>query len=167
MRWKLYLDWVLSHFAKKEIKKDVRYLLWMTLYQAFFMHKAAYHVVDEAVEYVKRTKGQATANFVNAVLRRSLRERDDLALPATLSRASPSSTASPSGSSRRWREQIRVEETAALLDRLNKSPEFSLRVDTGIITKEEATRRISRSASKGATEDTWRRRSGSTGSAPS
>ena len=144
VRWKLYLDWVLSHFVRKEIKKDVRYLLWMTLYQLFFMHKAAYHVVDEVVEHVKRTKGQSTASFVNAVLRRSLRERDDLKLPSDpLSRLSIEHSF-PLWLVKRWLERFGVEETTALLDRLNKSPEFSLRVDTGLITKAEATRRLSK-----------------------
>ena len=63
VRWKLYLDWVLSHFVKEGLKKDVRHLLWMSLYQVFFMKKAAYHVVNEAVDHAKKEKGQARGEF--------------------------------------------------------------------------------------------------------
>ena len=81
VRWKLYLDWVLSHLVKEGMKKEVRHLLWMSLYQAFFMKKAVYHVVNEAVDYAKEERGQRTASFVNAVLRRAIRERYELRMP--------------------------------------------------------------------------------------
>lgn len=35
VRWKLYLDWVLSHFVKEGAKKDLRHLLRMSLYGLF------------------------------------------------------------------------------------------------------------------------------------
>ena len=44
------------------------------MYQIAFMKKADYHVVNETVEYVKKEKGKAQANFVNAILRRFIRE---------------------------------------------------------------------------------------------
>ena len=89
VRWKLYLDWVLSHLRKEGVKKDVRHLLWMSLYQVFFMKKAVYHVVNETVDYAKKRKGQGMANFVNAVLRRAIRERDALPPPCRRSRLAP------------------------------------------------------------------------------
>ena len=102
VRWKLYLDWVLSHLVKEGIKKEVRHLLWMSLYQAFFMKKAVYHVVNEAVDYAKKERGQRTASFVNAVLRRAIRERNELRMPDDpVSRLSISHSF-PSWLVRRW-----------------------------------------------------------------
>jgi 16S rRNA (cytosine967-C5)-methyltransferase len=142
IRRRLYLDWVLSHFVKKELKKDLHYLLWMTLYQVFFMHKAAYHVVGEAVEYAKASKGQGTANFVNAVLRRSIRERESLSLPADpVSRLSIEHSF-PLWLARRWYKRFGLKDLTSLLEILNRSPEFGLRVDTRWITVAAAKQRL-------------------------
>lgn len=130
VRRRLYLDWVISHFVKRNLKEDLRYLLWMTLYQVFFMHKAVYHVVDEAVEYAKGSKGRDAANFVNAVLRRSIRERESLQLPSDpVSRLSIEHSF-PVWLVKRWYERFGTGDTALLLEILNRSPEFGLRVDT-------------------------------------
>ena len=59
----------------------MRYILWVALYQTFFMKKGAHHVVNETVEYVKKEKGASVANFVNAVLRKALNEGRLLPLP--------------------------------------------------------------------------------------
>ena len=120
----------------------MRHLLWMTIYQAFFMRKAVYHVVDEAVEYAKMARGQGTANFVNAVLRRSIRERESLALPADpVSRLSVEYSF-PLWLVKRWRDRFGPKDVAALLGFLNRTPEFGLRVDTGRITKAAVKQRL-------------------------
>lgn len=141
-RWQLYLDWVLSHFVKKELKKELRFLFWMTLYQVFFMHKAFYHVVDEVVESVKAEKGQGTANFFNAVLRRSIRERDSLALPDDPASHLSVEYSFPLWLVKRWMARLGRKDTASLLNTLNQSPEFGLRVDTGRITTAQAKQRL-------------------------
>jgi hypothetical protein len=76
IRWRGHLELVLSRYARKPVERDVRYLLWMTLYQVGFMKKAHYHVVKEAVEYARNEKGKFVAGFVNAVLRRSVSDRE-------------------------------------------------------------------------------------------
>lgn len=129
VRWKLYLDWVLSHFIKEGVKKDIRYLLWMSLYQAFFMHKASHYVVNETVDHVKKEKGQKTANFVNAVLRSSLRERDSLVLPSDPVSRLSIEYSFPPWLIKRWRRRFEDAELRQLLALLNSSPEFALRVD--------------------------------------
>ena len=142
IRWKLSLDWLLSHFVREGLKKDVRLLLWMSLYQIFFMKKAAYHVVGEAVDYAKREKGQGVANFVNAVLRRSIRERDLLPLPSDpLVRLSVEHSF-PVWLVRRWCARFGEEGVAALLRVLNTTPEFTLRVNAGKAAREEVVRRL-------------------------
>ena len=137
IRKKLYLDWVLSHFVKRSIDRDVRFLLWMTLYQVFFMRKAAYHVADEAVDYAKREKGRHVANFVNAVLRRSIRERADLALPVDPVTRLSVEQSFPPWLVRRWLERFGPERAHELFGLLNRTPEFCLRIDPHRISREE------------------------------
>ena len=142
IRWKLSLDWLLSHFVKEGLKKDVRYLLWMSLYQIFFMKKAAFHVVGETVEYAKKEKGQRVANFVNAVLRRSIREKDRLPLPSDPLVRLSIEHSFPPWLVRRWYGRFGEEGLTALLRVLNRTPEFTLRVDSGRTSREEVMRRL-------------------------
>ncbi len=142
IRWSLYLDWVLSHFVKHPIKRDVRHLLWMSLYQVLFMKKAFYHVVNEAVEHAKKEKGQGVANFVNAVLRRAIAETARLPYPADpLSRLSVEFSF-PEWLIKRWYARFGEEETKNLLSVLNRTPEFALRVNLARITREEVMERL-------------------------
>ena len=129
IRWKGYLDWVLSHYVQKPLKKDVRYLLWTALYQAFFMKKGAYHVVNETVEYVKTEKGVALANFANAVLRKAVSEGRRLPLPDHPDERLSLEYSFPAWLVHRWLERFGEQETEALLSTLNTTPEFTLRVD--------------------------------------
>ena len=78
VRWKGYFEWLISRYAQKKVKNDVKYLLWVGLYQVSFMKKADYHVVNETVEFAKHVHGVSVANFVNALLRRFVREQDSL-----------------------------------------------------------------------------------------
>ena len=135
-RWKGYLDWVLSHYAQRPLKKNVRYLLWVALYQTFFMRKGAHHVVNETVEYVKKEKGVAVANFVNAVLRKALKEGRHLPLPDDPVQRLALYYSFPEWLVRRWLKRLGEQETEALLSVLNTTPEFSLRVDLSKITQE-------------------------------
>jgi 16S rRNA (cytosine967-C5)-methyltransferase len=142
VRWKLYFDWVLSHLVKEGLKKDVRHLLWMSLYQVFFMRKGVYHVVNEAVDYAKKERGQRTANFVNAVLRRAIREKDELPMPRDpVSRLSVCHSF-PLWLVHRWCARFGGKGVEDLLGLLNKSPEFALRIDARKITREEAIKRL-------------------------
>ena len=127
MRWKGYLDWVLSHYAQKPIKRDVRYLLWVALYQSLFMKKGAYHVVNETVEYVKKEKGAAVANFVNAVLRKAVSEGPSLPLPRPFEKRLSVRYSFPEWLVRRWSARLGHDETEELLSTLNRTPEFTFR----------------------------------------
>ncbi|MBP8699862.1 MAG: hypothetical protein KBH82_12615, partial [Syntrophorhabdaceae bacterium] len=57
IRWKGFLDHIVSKLIKRGIKDDIRYVLWVSLYQISFMKKASYHVVNETVEYTKQEFG--------------------------------------------------------------------------------------------------------------
>jgi 16S rRNA (cytosine967-C5)-methyltransferase len=138
VRWKGYLDWVLSSYAKHEIKKDLRYLLWAGLYQLAFMKKADYHVVNEIVDYVKKEKGKAPANFVNAILRRFLREKGE----KTGTPEGALERSFPEWLVKRWQTRFGKADTAKLLSSLNETPQFTVRVNLDKISLSDATSRL-------------------------
>jgi 16S rRNA (cytosine967-C5)-methyltransferase len=124
------------------VSREIRYLLWMSLYQAFFMQKGVHHVVNETVEYVKREKGQGMANFVNAVIRRSIRERETLTLPSDPLRRMSIEYSFPHWLVRRWHLRFGANSLKDLLMLLNRSPEFALRVNLRKTTREKVAERL-------------------------
>jgi 16S rRNA (cytosine967-C5)-methyltransferase len=142
VRWRLYLDWILSHFTKETMKKDVRYLLLTSLYQIFFMKKARYHVVNEAVEYAKKDKGQGVANFVNAVLRRAIDEKDRLKLPSDPVSRLSIEYSFPRWLVQRWYSRFGDQGVRELLAAFNKAPVFAIRIDLRQITRDDVIRRL-------------------------
>jgi len=78
-RWRRALDWVVRRCADgRPDRTAVPYLL-VGLYQILIMdHVAPYAAVNETVAGARAAGGKATAGFVNAMLRRALREADAL-----------------------------------------------------------------------------------------
>jgi 16S rRNA (cytosine967-C5)-methyltransferase len=148
VRHKGYFDWVLSHLADRDVKKEVRYLLWTSLFQITHMKKAHYHVVMEAVEYAKHHLNAKTGNFVNAILRRFIREQDRLPLPQDQKKALSITRSFPSWLVNRWLLRFGAVETDRLLALLNEPPEFTIRIDPSKVSKEEV---IARLESQGVT----------------
>jgi 16S rRNA (cytosine967-C5)-methyltransferase len=151
IRWKGYLDWVLSQYIRKSMKRDVKYLLWITLYQLVFMRKAYYHVINEAVEFAKQESGPQVGNFVNAVLRQFLQAQGTAAGPG-----SPRPGEESEGSARslaeihsfpewlvvRWLDRFGKDSTVRLMELLNQPPEFALRLDLRKCSQETAMNRL-------------------------
>ena len=137
VRQKGYLDWVLTKLIDRDVKGDVRQILHMSLYQIAFMKKAHYHVVMEAVEFVKQQKGVRIANFVNAVLRRFIREREGLVYPeGTVQRLSISHSF-PEWLVRRWNRRFGPGDTEKLLALFNDPPQFTIRINPEKISRED------------------------------
>ena len=107
-------------------------------------------MVNETVEYVRKEKGVAVANFVNAVLRRALKEGRHLPLPQLPDKRLALCYSFPEWLVRRWLNRLDEQETEALLSLLNKTPEFSLRVDQSKIGLDVAIEKIRQ---KGITAD--------------
>lgn len=123
-----YLDWVLSHFLRKPVRTDIHHLLRIGLYQILFMKKGHHHVVNETVEFVKRTNSQSLASFVNAVLRQCIREHEGLVPPNDPVKRLAVLLSFPEWLVRRWLARF-GDDTEALLAACNKCPAFSLFVD--------------------------------------
>jgi 16S rRNA (cytosine967-C5)-methyltransferase len=80
LRWQLWLDKIVEHFAKRSVESldlPVRIALRLGLYQLRFLSRIpASAAVNESVNLVRSAKLSSAAAFVNAVLRRAIREAD-------------------------------------------------------------------------------------------
>jgi 16S rRNA (cytosine967-C5)-methyltransferase len=136
LRWQNRLDWVLNgfshgNFAKSEI--NVKNALRVALYQILFLdripHAAA---VNEAVEFVKRIRGEKPAGLVNAVLRNILRNLDGIRYPDPAEDRIQYLAvyySHPHWMVRRWVERFGHEETEKLLIANNERPGLTLRIN--------------------------------------
>lgn len=80
LRWQLLLDRIVEHFSKRSVESldlPVRIALRLALYQLRFLSRIpASAAVNESVNLVRGAKLSSAAAFVNAVLRRAIREAD-------------------------------------------------------------------------------------------
>ncbi|MCS7281400.1 MAG: methyltransferase domain-containing protein [Desulfobacterota bacterium] len=132
VRWRLYLEWLISLYVKKRTKKQLEILLKIALYQLEFMRKPFYHVINETVSFAKSKWGDEIGNFVNAVLRNHMRTKDSLNPPNLSIKYS-----FPGWLVARWEKRFK-EETATLLFCLNRPLRFGLRINTKLISQKEA-----------------------------
>lgn len=79
------LDWVLSHYAVRplqELSPEILDILRLGAYQLLYTKKIpAYAATNESVELAKKYTGPGIARFVNALLRRVIKEKDKLPWP--------------------------------------------------------------------------------------
>jgi len=143
LRWQMKLDWVLNgffhgNFTKAEV--TVKNSLRAALYQIMFLDKVPHHAaVNEAVEFVKRIRGEKAGNLVNAVLRNIIRNIDGIHYPdVTIDAAQYLAVmySHPVWVVRRWMNRFGFAETEKLLHANNERPNLSLRINTSKTTVE-------------------------------
>ncbi|MCX6993776.1 MAG: 16S rRNA (cytosine(967)-C(5))-methyltransferase RsmB [Kiritimatiellaeota bacterium] len=79
VRWKRLLDWVVARYVRRSPNPSQQAFLLVGLYQLLKMTEvASFAAVHETVEAAKAALGARQADFVNAILRRTLREKDIL-----------------------------------------------------------------------------------------
>lgn len=136
VRWKTRLDYILEHFCKNRFAMqdpNIRNAMRVALYQILFLTKIPHAAaVNEAVEFVKRIRGQKSANLVNAVLRNIIRNLNKLPTPD--SESDPVQYLSimyahPSWIVKRWVERYGVYETEQLLSANNERPVIAVRAN--------------------------------------
>jgi len=136
LRWQNKLDWVLNgfshgNFAKSEInlKNTLRVALYQILFLERIPHAAA---VNEAVEFVKRIRGERPAGMVNAVLRNVIRNIDGIRYPDPAEDQVQYLAvvySHPHWMIRRWLKRFGFDETQKLLAANNERPGLSLRIN--------------------------------------
>lgn len=136
MRWRMKLDWVLNgffhgNFVKAEV--TIKNALRVALYQILFLQKVPHHAaVDEAVEFVKRIRGDKAGGLVNAVLRNIIRNLDGIRYPPL--EEDPIQYLAviyshPHWIVKRWVDRYGFIETEKFLGANNERPELSLRIN--------------------------------------
>ncbi|HLP17011.1 MAG TPA: 16S rRNA (cytosine(967)-C(5))-methyltransferase RsmB [Bacteroidota bacterium] len=143
LRWQMKLDWVLNgffhgNFSKAEV--TVRNGLRTALYQIMFLDKIPHHAaVNEAVEFIKRIRGEKAGNLVNAVLRTILRNLDGIHYPDINNGAAQYLSvmySHPLWMVRNWMNRYGYAETEKLLAANNAKPQLTLRINTAKTTIE-------------------------------
>lgn len=137
LRWQSKLDWVLNgffhgNFSKAEV--NVRNTLRAALYQILFLDKVPDHAaVNEAVEFMKRVRGEKAGGLVNGVLRNIIRNKEGIHYPDVQNDAAlylSTMYSYPLWMVRRWMNRFGFYETEKLLEAQNQKPGLTLRINT-------------------------------------
>lgn len=129
VKWKRELEWVLKQCMKQLPGIPLRAHLMAGLYQSLHMDTVeAYAAVNETVAAVKEQFGQAEVNFVNAVLRRVLREKP-LVVQALREQPAGVRLSHPEILIKRWTGAFGEADTVALCEWNNTRAAVTLRVN--------------------------------------
>ncbi len=136
VRWKLRIDYVISQFYRGDYAKldvNIKNAIRIAMYQIMFLERVPQSAaVNEAVEFVKKLRGQFLANLVNAILRTSIRKLDSVEYPSIEDdpiKALSIVHSFPIWLVRRFVNRFGVYETEQLLTSLNERPRLSVRVN--------------------------------------
>ncbi|MBC7930047.1 MAG: 16S rRNA (cytosine(967)-C(5))-methyltransferase RsmB [Rubrivivax sp.] len=136
LRWQLWLDRLLEHFAERKSEKldaPVRRALRLGLYQLRFLERIpASAAVNESVNLAHAARVRSAAPFVNAVLRRATREPDydpaaEIADPLEKIAVAASH---PAWLVRRWAEAFGIEEAEGFARANNAPAPAAFRINT-------------------------------------
>jgi 16S rRNA (cytosine967-C5)-methyltransferase len=137
IRWRERLDWVIRHFSKipfEKVEPGTLNILRLGLYQILFLSRTpSSAAVNESVELAKRVRGKGGAGFVNAVLRSSIRQKDEIRYP---DREQDPALHISVGQSHplwlveRWIKELGVEETLRICKFNNQISPLTLRTNT-------------------------------------
>jgi 16S rRNA (cytosine967-C5)-methyltransferase len=136
LRWQNKLDWVLNgfshgNFAKSEI--NLKNALRVALYQILFLERVPHPAaVNEAVEFVKRIRGEKPAGLVNAILRNIIRNLSGIRYPDPAEDEVQYLAvlySHPHWVVKRWLRRFGFDEAKKLLAANNERPGLTLRVN--------------------------------------
>lgn len=142
LRWSIRLDWTIGSFSSIKIAKlerSVLNALRLGAYQLLFLTKVpASAAINESVNLI-RGRGAKKAGFVNAVLRKTDSERDNIRLPGM--EDGPARHISilyshPEWLVKRWLDRYGPEETAGLCKAGQEVPPKVIRVNTLLATRD-------------------------------
>jgi len=145
LRWRNRLDFVLSRHVMRDLARldpEVLEILRLSVYQLLFLERVpAAAVVHDAVNLTRTAGKTSAAGFVNAVLRKVSRTRDQLGLPQAPS-ASTGDTreawldalsltgSHPRWLVERWLDRLGTEAAAAWVQFNNEEPALTIRANT-------------------------------------
>lgn len=134
LRWRLYLDKIVEHFSKRRIDSldtSVRIALRLGLYQLRYLTRIpASAAVNESVSLVRLARLSSATGFVNAVLRRAVREPnyDPVSSVSDPLERISIQTSHPRWLIERWARSFGVEEAEAFATANNVVPPTAFRI---------------------------------------
>lgn len=144
IRWLRRLDWFLNGFYRGQYEKclsDVKNAMRVALYQILFLNKIPYSAaVNEAVEFIKKLRGDKHAGVVNGLLRTIIRTLDNLVWPTReIDEVNYLGIiqSHPNWMVRRWVKRFGFDEAEKLCEANNQRPSLTLRVNKNKISLEE------------------------------
>lgn len=127
LRRQIYLDKVIEYFATKKLDLEIRIILRLGLYQLLFLDKIPeYSAINESVNLAVFAKKTSAKGFINAILRRFLREKPVLEFSSEIEKISVE-TSHPSWLIEKWIRQFGIEETQKLAEANNETPNIDYR----------------------------------------
>ncbi|HEX5887934.1 MAG TPA: 16S rRNA (cytosine(967)-C(5))-methyltransferase RsmB, partial [Pyrinomonadaceae bacterium] len=134
LRWQLWLDKLIEHFTKRGVESldlPVRLALRIGLYQLRFLERIpASAAVNESVNLVRSAKVSSAAAFVNAVLRRAIREAEYVPTSGVTDPVEKLAieTSHPAWLVQRWDDEFGREEAEAFARANNLVPPTAFRI---------------------------------------
>ncbi|HWP92793.1 MAG TPA: 16S rRNA (cytosine(967)-C(5))-methyltransferase RsmB [Thermodesulfobacteriota bacterium] len=134
IRWLGKLDYIINLFTTSIKKKEVENLLRLGIYQILFLDSIPdYAAINETVGLAKKLYGDRVGNFVNAVLRRLVRDKDGIVYPRV--EDDPVKYISvkhsfPPWLVRRWIGTMGHDQTEKLCHAYNQVPPITVRTNT-------------------------------------
>lgn len=134
LRWQLFLDTIVEHFSKRRVESldaAVRIALRLGLYQLRFLTRIpASAAVNESVSLVRAARLSSATAFINAVLRRAVRETEydpaaDISDPLEKIAVQ---TSHPVWLIERWANSFGIDEAVAFARANNTVPPTAFRV---------------------------------------
>ncbi len=129
LRKQIYLDKITDTFSgNRKLDTAIRIALRLGIYQLLFLDKIPdYSAINESVNLVQFAKKTSAKGFVNAILRRVLREKIELKFDDEIERISIE-TSHPQWLIKNWVDQFGIVETEKLAIANNKTPQMVFRL---------------------------------------
>lgn len=147
------IDWVLARFLRKPLSSQnrwIRNILRLAVYQILYLDRIPPAAAcNEAVELAKKYAAPHFAGFVNAVLRRVVREKEKISFPDREENPVDHIAlkySHPTWVVELWLKELGVEETIRICEANNQTPATTIRTNFLRTNREELLRRLKEEA---------------------
>ncbi len=144
IRWRSRLDWIIKQFSKQPLEQtnnEILNILRLGLFQIIHLNRIPVPAaVNTSVEIAKHTVGIRSSGYVNAVLRRTVREYKSLCFPDADNKfeyAVSINKSFPEWMIKRWVMVLGKNSAINLCDAINNIPPITIRVNTLKTNREE------------------------------
>lgn len=144
VKWRLSIDWIIQQFSSVKLRKISPWILnvlRLGVYQLLYTDKIPESAAcNESVALARRYGHSASSGFVNAILRNIGRSREKIKYPEKdkdVVQYLCVKYSHPDWMVKAWLDRFGEEFTEKLLESNNQVPDFSVRVNTLKVTREQ------------------------------